>query len=336
MTLEEADQWFESYKAFINFNKRSMIRLEISVRRVLLNKCLDSKMVSALRTHKDVLPTTEIDAPNGCLVRLREIFLEKNPLWLRRHGYFQCVQDESETVEEWWSRKLDKARECQLERITQDEIGMLELIRGIESQRLRQEFLKQKDPTLDGLLQIAKNWQRSTDVNKNMEATDARKAFNSSYKRDKAKDWQNKSGGNTDPNAGDKPSSRETLCGHCGQRAHANRDPCPAKGQECGNCGKKNHFDSVCRSAARAKSPQAGSRAGRVKVVMVKRVSAKVKDDSEPTPLMQNVRINPIDAKGKGKAPTMDAFPDTGCQQSLISEDLIGTCGLILDTHKKK
>ena len=67
MTLEEADQWFESYKAFISFNKRSMVKLEISVRRALLNKCLDSKMVSALRTHKDVLPTTEIDAPNGCL-----------------------------------------------------------------------------------------------------------------------------------------------------------------------------------------------------------------------------------------------------------------------------
>ena len=147
MTLEEADQWFESYKAFISFNKRSMNRLEISVRRALLNKCLDPKMVSTLRTHKNILPTTEIDAPNGCLVRLREIFLEKNPLWLRRHGYFQCIQDESETVEEWWSRKLDKARECQLERITLDEIGMLELIRGIESQTLRQDFLKHKDHT---------------------------------------------------------------------------------------------------------------------------------------------------------------------------------------------
>merc|ERR1712020_617137 len=49
---------------------------------------------------------------------------------------------------------------------------------------------------------------------------------------------------------------------------------------------------------------------------------------------MQDVRINPIDTKGK--ATIMDAFPDTGCQQSLIAEDLIGTCGLILETHKKK
>ena len=142
MTLEEADQWFDSYKAFISFNKRSMVKLEISVRRALLNKCLDSKMVSALRTHKDVLPTTEIDTPNGCLVVLRTIFLEKNPLWLRRHAYFKCIQSKGETVEEWWSKKQDKARECLLEDITKEEINLLELIRGVHNPNLRREFLK--------------------------------------------------------------------------------------------------------------------------------------------------------------------------------------------------
>ena len=89
MTLEEADQWFESHKAFISYNKKSMTKMDISVKRALLNKCLDTKLVSALRTHKDVTPTTEIVAPStGCLAKLREIFLEKNPMWLRRHRYF--------------------------------------------------------------------------------------------------------------------------------------------------------------------------------------------------------------------------------------------------------
>ena len=71
---------------------------------------------------------------------------------------------------------------------------MLELIRGIDNQALRREFLKQCEPTLDGLLQIAKNWQRSTDVNKNMESTvDSRKTSNSNYQKGKAKDWKKKS-----------------------------------------------------------------------------------------------------------------------------------------------
>ena len=38
MNLEEADQWFDSYQAFISFNKRNMAKLEISVRRQILNK----------------------------------------------------------------------------------------------------------------------------------------------------------------------------------------------------------------------------------------------------------------------------------------------------------
>ena len=56
-----------------------MTKMDISVKRALLNKCLDTKLVSALRTHKDVTYTTEIDAlSTGCLAKLLEIFLEKN------------------------------------------------------------------------------------------------------------------------------------------------------------------------------------------------------------------------------------------------------------------
>ena len=160
-----------------------MAKLDIKVRRAMLNACLDPKMASALRTHQRIEAETEIDTPDtGCLDVLREVFLEKKPLWLRQHWFFQCIQTKDETVEQWWSRKLDKARECDLRNITAEQIGMLELIRGIDNQALRREFLKQCDPTLDGLLQIAKNWQRSTDVNKNMESTvDSRKTSNSNY-----------------------------------------------------------------------------------------------------------------------------------------------------------
>ena len=63
-----------------------------------------------------------------------------------------------ETVQQWWNRKLDKGWECDLDKITHNDIQMLELIRGIHSQMLRKEFLKEKDPTLEKLLrqQLAK------------------------------------------------------------------------------------------------------------------------------------------------------------------------------------
>ena len=90
---------------------------------------------------------------------------------------------------------------------------MMELIKGIDSQKLRQEFLRQKEPTLEGLLQIAKNWQRSNDVNKNLEATSkAQKASNSSYQKSKADKWQSKATSN--PNADGKPAYTESNCGY--------------------------------------------------------------------------------------------------------------------------
>ena len=47
---------------------------------------------------------------------------------------------------------------------------MLELIRRVNSTKFRQEFIIQKDPTLDKLLQIAKNWQVAKDMEKGMES----------------------------------------------------------------------------------------------------------------------------------------------------------------------
>ena len=64
---------------------------------------------------------------------------------------------------------------------------------------------------------------------------------------------------------------------------------------------------------------------------------ARVQDDSEPIPLMKDVKIRPFKTnQGLGKTTTLDVFPDTGCQQTLVAEDFVSTCGLVLDQTKKK
>ena len=136
MTLEEAQLWFKNYRAHLAYNKDALAKQEIQVQRAMLDVDLDPRMASALRSHERITDETRIDAiaPEvGCLETLREIFLEKNPLWLRRHWYFQCVQKQNETVEQWWNRKKDKSRQCDLEKMNVQELQMLELIRGISS-----------------------------------------------------------------------------------------------------------------------------------------------------------------------------------------------------------
>ena len=136
-----------------------------------MNKSIKAKLSSTLRAHPDVEATMPIVDRNGCLDTLRAMFLEKNLLWLRRHRYFKCIQQKGETVSDWRVKKTDKAREAQFEAITADDIRLLELIRGVHSFKLRQEFLRTKDLTLHGLLQIPRNWHVATEVEKDMDTS---------------------------------------------------------------------------------------------------------------------------------------------------------------------
>ena len=109
----------------------------------------------------------------------------------------------------------------------------------------------------------------------------------------------------------------------------------------CNNCNKMGHLQAVCKGTPNAAKT---TKTGRVTVdngVVARKVaSTKVVDDSDPIPMMENVKVEAIvtDKKQmkKTRPTTMEIFPDSGCQETLISEDLVGHLGLILDQQRKK
>merc|ERR1711951_318640 len=143
--------------------------------------------------------------------------MEKNPIWVRRKTWFECTQKEDETVIQWWNCKLEIAKQCDLENMKPEELAMLQFMMGInrKEKKIRKEFLKQKDPKLEELLEIARNWQRSGDLSRDLDnvevkkavidpkqcscqqdtddegIVDAKKAI-SNYRRDKDKSWKEK------------------------------------------------------------------------------------------------------------------------------------------------
>ena len=73
----------------------------------------------------------------------------------------------------------------------------------------------------------------------------------------------------------------------------------------------------------------------KVGIVRCRRLrSTKVEYDMEPNPNMEGVAFTLL-GKKKSKTMVMKAFPDTGYEQSLISEDLVKTMGLVLENDKK-
>ena len=55
MTLEEADQWFRNFRAFLKHNERALANQDISVSRALLNKSIEAKLSSTLRAPHPLL-----------------------------------------------------------------------------------------------------------------------------------------------------------------------------------------------------------------------------------------------------------------------------------------
>merc|ERR1712218_2643 len=94
---------------------------------------------------------------------------------MRRKTWFECVQKDNESVR---NRKLEIAKQCDLERMKSDELEMLQFMMGInrKEKKIRDEFLKQKDPKLADLLNIARNWQRSVELSRDLDNVEVKKA----------------------------------------------------------------------------------------------------------------------------------------------------------------
>ena len=321
--LEEANLWFQRFTAYFNHNEKALRNQDATVQRQLLDNCIEASLASALQTDEKVKDDTPVIGHDSRLARLKEIFLELNPLFLRRYHFQECKQEQGESVTEWWVRKKAAARECELEKITKDDVMLLELIRGVRDPKLKEEFLKQREPDLTQLVQIAERWQTASHVAKKMGLNTVNVQKASNYKAGKNEQWQRDVQNQTQSPSG---KGYET-CGWCGGKKHE-RDKCPARDKDCNVCKKTGHFGKVCRSGgsnqARSKSRgrennQLKAQSVRVKMARVKR--ARVKDVSEPTPLMSQVRIIP-----QTRTPfRFDVLPDTGCYQSLISMDLVKT-----------
>ena len=149
-----------------------------------------------------------------------------------------------------------------------EELAMLQFMMGInrKEKKIRDEFLKQKDPKLEDLLNIARNWQRSVELSRDLdnvevendaigsqqccgqEDTDSDdesvvnvKKNVSNYRRGKDDSWKEKhnreSGMSTNPNDNwSKQREIKLTCYRCSKNptpgGHG-EDKCPALEKTC-------------------------------------------------------------------------------------------------------
>merc|ERR1711963_1106846 len=150
----------------------------------------------------------------------------------------------------------------------------------------------------------------------------------SEYRRKKSTENNNKARNNPSNSSSEK-------CKTCGGSpcwyTRSTRKPkpekyCLAKDMTCRNCDKHGHSKGGCTE----KTDQNKSAAKSVKVRRIIVNKKIVKDDCEPTPTCS------MTFKGQGQEFSKEVLPDTGCSQTIISEDLAKSNKLFVNRKKKK
>ena len=127
------------------------------------------------------------------------------------------------------------------------------LICGVADEKLRNEFLRTEDPTVEKLVKIAEQWHASDQISSQMKRQ-SRSACNktSSYQSEKKANFVNQ---NQNRSKSQSRTARPDKNGNCYFCAGPFKNKC-AEGQcrvkveqwECNNCGKNGHTKKACLS----------------------------------------------------------------------------------------
>jgi len=134
--------------------------------------------------------------PGNLLAKLKASFMADHPLYVRRYHFHEYRQAKGQSFPDWWNAKKLKAQECELEKVTKADVMLMELICGVADEKLRNEFLKTEDPTVDKLVRIAEQWHASDQISSQIKRN-SRSSCNktSTYQADKKSQFcQPKSG----------------------------------------------------------------------------------------------------------------------------------------------
>ena len=112
--LEEFHTWEKNFKGYHEMNKAFLAAATPDMRQLFITSLLDTKLQSALSNDKTITLGTPLIA-NGTeesiLSWIKAYLPRHTPLFVRRYEYAMCRQKPKESFEDYWDRKLIKAKQ---------------------------------------------------------------------------------------------------------------------------------------------------------------------------------------------------------------------------------
>ena len=327
-TPVELSEFKRQYRSFHVASK--LDQLEITEQQAFFLSCLDHIVATEIRLR--IGGTTPVlGDDNTCMSTISAYYEEIYPLFVRRLQFFRLKQKKGQDFAEFFASLRSHGDEANLGGITVDDIMVFRVLAAVTDDKLRDELLKRREPTLQQVLQDATAFEMAQ---RSAKATTRSEPASTKATR------QLSLGTNQCHNCGKTPKcspsdcrARDSKCHECQRKGHWKefrglllcpnlRGARPRQGQ--GHQGHQGHQGRQGRQAkARATQQQQSERTAKV-------VCKQADSTSAPTPPL---RVSICDQEGR-RILAIDATPDTGTSRSVISADLIkGTTARIVSEN---
>ena len=258
--------WIEDFQAYFLAAKLNTEpdTVQQSVFLRLLDNTIRSRIEPLMTPRMDVL-----DEEDGCLGLLKEDFLLRIPLFIRRCDYFGLTQQSNQSATSFFRDLQSREKEADAVHLRPDEIYIHRYISGLRDKNLRGRLIKIQNIDRKTLETEVLNYdagqatqERLDGVNKNAHVKRSGGVRNKKKQSHKGKSKSNAEAIVT-------LDELKGKCLRCG-KDHKTKTCYLAKHPDkisCRNCGKKGHLQKVClggkfsvsRANSRAPSPNSGA-----------------------------------------------------------------------------
>jgi hypothetical protein len=227
---------FEDYSVAVELEKKSDKIQVATLKSIVGRECKEIL--------KQIHVSAETEKVKDILDKLSQHFVPKTNLLFERYKFYEATQGQNETIDAYYLRLQDLAKECDFgnkENMIRDRLVLFStdvkaraaLFRETEAPNLQKtlEYMRMSEMTKHQLDAIDQSREQISYTTSRNYTTQRMRQPATMQKNTAPKDEEIKT----------------VLCRYCGKTHARMKEVCPAYGKFCKICNIRNHFASVCR-----------------------------------------------------------------------------------------
>ena len=254
-TPVEFSKWARDWRAYYTSSRMDLNTVE--EQQAYLRACIDAHLDS--RTQALILPATPIysDVDTSCMEILQLEFVKANPIFNRRLEFFRAPHHPGTPFSDFINDIHAKGDEANLADLQIDDLYVFRYIVACSDNKLREKFLREKDPTVPALRDITGQHELAAKAEKSLKSGSGSASANYTTSRGKGKGkggkGKGRGGGQQQQQQSTQPTSVSShfsvlrAAGKCFRCGSTNpQHECKAATATCSKCQRTGHFAAVC------------------------------------------------------------------------------------------